>query len=180
MFFNVRDKSFIYLLSFPFFAVILGSLSFYIIDQRIDEPSIENMEDAVWLTITTMSTVGYGEIYPATTEGRAVATVLLFAGILTFFGFLTTIASKIIKPTLEVKSKDKPDDQKRYKIKSDLMNRNNDDNNSNNEHYDKDQIIEFLKYRIDNLDRLNKEEFTNLIIKIIDYYQNNHNKNRLG
>jgi hypothetical protein len=127
-----------------------------------------------------MSTVGYGEIYPATTEGRVVATILLFAGILTFFGFLSTIASKIIKPTLEVKSKDKPDDHARYRIKSDIMNRNNDDGNSNNEHSDKDQIRELLKDRIDNLDRMNKEEFTNLIIKIMDYYQNNYNKNRLS
>ncbi|CAN5621613.1 hypothetical protein BH23THE1_BH23THE1_35000 [soil metagenome] len=60
------------------------------------------------------------------------------------------------------------------------MNRNNDDGNSNNEHSDKDQIREFLKDRIDNLDRMNKEEFTNLIIKIMDYYQNNYNKNRLS
>ena len=127
-----------------------------------------------------MSTVGYGEIYPATTEGRVVATILLFAGILTFFGFLSTIASKIIKPTLEVKSKDKPDDHARYRIKSDIMNRNNDDGNSNNEHSDKGQIRELLKDRIANLDRMNKEEFTNLIIKIMDYYQNNYNKNRLS
>jgi hypothetical protein len=60
------------------------------------------------------------------------------------------------------------------------MNRNNDDGNSNNEHSDKDQIRELLKDRIDNLDRMNKEEFTNLIIKIMDYYQNNYNKNRLS
>jgi hypothetical protein len=54
-----------------------------------------------------MTTVGYGEIAPATTEGKIVADILLFAGILTFFGFLSTIASKIIEPLFDVKTKER-------------------------------------------------------------------------
>lgn len=73
-------------------------------ESKVDAPSIKNMGDAFWLAITTETTVGYGEIYPLTTEGRIIATLLLFAGILSVFGFLSMIASKIIKPTLEVKS----------------------------------------------------------------------------
>ncbi|HYG00395.1 MAG TPA: potassium channel family protein [Candidatus Saccharimonadales bacterium] len=178
MFFNITDKSFFYLLFFPICAVVLGSISFYVVDLIVDEPTIGNMEDAFWLTITTMTTVGFGEVYPATTEGRIVATILLFAGILTFFGFLSTIASKIIKPTLKVKTKNKSDDQRGSNRRPNIVGKYGNDINGNNKYYNEDQLKEFLKERIDSLDRMNKEEFTNLVIDIVDYYQNNYNKNR--
>ncbi len=170
MFFKIRDKRFIYLLLLPSATVILGGISFYIVEQRADEPSVENIEDAFWLTITTMTTVGYGEIYPATTEGRIVATILLFAGILTFFGFLSTIASQIIKPTLEIKSKDRSNgegkDNEIEKIKG--------DNGSSRREFTKnDDIKELLKDRIDNLEKLEKVKFANLLLKLTDYYRNN-------
>jgi voltage-gated potassium channel len=92
--------------------VILGGIALYVVELKVDEPSITNLEDAFWLTITTMTTVGYGEISPQTTKGRIVASLLLFAGILTFFGFLSTIASKIIKPALEVKAKKQEEKEK--------------------------------------------------------------------
>lgn len=177
MFINIRDRSFIYLLLLPSTAVILGAISFYLVEQRADEPSVKNMEDAFWLTITTMSTVGYGEIYPATTEGRIVATILLFAGILTFFGFLSTIASKIIKPTLEVKSKDKPEgERKRGERREKEMSKEKmkGDSGSNRRKYiNKYDTKELLKDRIDNLERLNRDEFANLLLRLTEYYRNN-------
>lgn len=68
MFFNIKHIGFFYLLLFPSSAVILGGISFYFVDQIVDEPSINNVEDAFWLTITAMTTVGYCEITHATTE----------------------------------------------------------------------------------------------------------------
>lgn len=119
MLFNIREKSLIYLLLLSSSAIVIGGIGFYIVDLRVDEPSIKNLEDALWLTIATITTVGYGEIYPHTTEGRIVASILLFAGILTFFGFISTIASKIINPTSEVKIKQdkekKEEDKKNVK-----------------------------------------------------------------
>lgn len=37
--------------------------------------------DGLWWAIVTVTTVGYGDIYPATTGGRVAASVLIFAGI---------------------------------------------------------------------------------------------------
>jgi voltage-gated potassium channel len=42
---------------------------------------IQSAEDAVWWSITTMTTVGYGDRYPITTGGRAIAMMLMVAGI---------------------------------------------------------------------------------------------------
>jgi voltage-gated potassium channel len=43
--------------------------------------SITTFGEALWWTITTLSTVGYGDRYPVTVEGRLVAATLLVAGI---------------------------------------------------------------------------------------------------
>lgn len=44
--------------------------------------NLENMSvgDAIWLTFTTLLTVGYGDLSPATTEGRMATIVLLYLG----------------------------------------------------------------------------------------------------
>jgi voltage-gated potassium channel len=45
-------------------------------------------EDALWWGVTTLTTVGYGDRFPVTTEGRIVAAVLMIAG-LGLFGTLS-------------------------------------------------------------------------------------------
>jgi voltage-gated potassium channel len=45
------------------------------------DASITTFGEAVWWTITTVSTVGYGDRYPVTVEGRIVAATLMVAGI---------------------------------------------------------------------------------------------------
>lgn len=56
---------------------------------RIVEPeTFPTLTDALWWALVTMSTVGYGDISPATDAGKAVAVPLLIGGI-TVFGVLT-------------------------------------------------------------------------------------------
>lgn len=50
--------------------------------------NIRTAEDALWWAITTLTTVGYGDRYPISTGGRAVATVLMVAGV-GLFGILS-------------------------------------------------------------------------------------------
>lgn len=57
------------------------------------QANIQSAEDAVWWAITTITTVGYGDRYPTTTEGRMVAVLLMSAGVGlfgTFSGFLAS------------------------------------------------------------------------------------------
>ena len=196
MLFNIRDKSFIYLIMLPSSAIILGGIGFYLVESKVDEPSIKNMGDAFWLAITTVTTVGYGEIYPLTTEGRIIATLLLFAGVLTIFGFLSTIASKIIKPTIEVKSG--------QGSKEEEKNRNNDNakkneremesvdktnyrgNNRGKQHkyeniHDQNQNHQtkrWLKDNIEEVEELDQKEFANLIFKLTIYYYDQNSLNK--
>jgi hypothetical protein len=53
--------------------------------------------DGVWWSIETVSTVGYGDIYPTTVQGRLIALVLMFVGI-GFLSLLTAaVASRFVK-----------------------------------------------------------------------------------
>jgi voltage-gated potassium channel len=50
-------------------------------------------EDALWWAMTTITTVGYGDRFPVTTEGRVVAAVLMSAGV-GLFGTLSAYLAK--------------------------------------------------------------------------------------
>ncbi len=45
---------------------------------------ISNIGDALWWSLATITTVGYGELYPVTIEGKFVAAILMITGIALF------------------------------------------------------------------------------------------------
>ena len=56
--------------------------------------NIKTAEDALWWSYTTLTTVGYGDRYPVTTEGRLIAAVLMTTGVGlcgTFAGYIASI-----------------------------------------------------------------------------------------
>lgn len=56
------------------------------------EASIKTAEDAIWWSVTTITTVGYGDKYPTTTEGRIIAMVLMVSGV-GLFGTLSGLVA---------------------------------------------------------------------------------------
>ena len=62
---------------------------------------INNFGDALWWAITTVTTVGYGDVSPVTTPGRVIAVFLMIGGI-SVVGLVTaTLASWIIQQVAE-------------------------------------------------------------------------------
>jgi voltage-gated potassium channel len=62
-----------------------------LVAEGVPEANIKTAEDSIWWSITTMTTVGYGDRYPITTEGRMIAIVLMFSGV----GLFGTISGLI-------------------------------------------------------------------------------------
>jgi voltage-gated potassium channel len=54
---------------------------------------LTGFDDALWWALSTTTTVGYGDIYPETTEGRLVALMLMLTGIGVIGVFTGSIAS---------------------------------------------------------------------------------------
>jgi voltage-gated potassium channel len=86
----------IVLISFVLIAV--SSISILHFESAVDG-NIKTAEDAVWWSVVTITTVGYGDKYPITTEGRILATILMTAGVGLFGTISGLIASSFLKPT---------------------------------------------------------------------------------
>lgn len=72
------------------FVVFIGSTAIYLFEKPANHGQVSHLFDAVYFTIVTVSTVGYGDITPHTTGGRLVAMALILSG-LGVFSFLTSI-----------------------------------------------------------------------------------------
>ena len=71
-----------------------GSLAMLWAERGAADASITTAEDALWYLVVTMSTVGYGDLYPVSQVGRVIGTVIIIVGVGVFgtlTGFLATI-----------------------------------------------------------------------------------------
>ncbi len=73
-------ENFSYAMAVTLIALGGGALLVWGIEKHAPQANIKSFPDAIWWSITTVSTVG-GEKYPVTSEGRAVAVVLMVLGI---------------------------------------------------------------------------------------------------
>jgi len=76
-----RRFEFYILAYFMFFVVIAAASAIYVFEGGMPDSTINSFFDAVYWAMVTLSTVGYGDITPHTTEGRVVALALILSGI---------------------------------------------------------------------------------------------------
>ena len=69
-------------------------IAFYAVESDVNE-SLRSPLDAAWWGVTTITTVGYGDISPVTQEGRLVASALMLVGI-GLFGAITAIVTNTL------------------------------------------------------------------------------------
>ena len=66
--------------------------------EDLPEANIKSAGDAFWWSFVTMTTVGYGDKYPLTMEGRIVACILMVTGAGLFATLTGFIASMFVQP----------------------------------------------------------------------------------
>jgi voltage-gated potassium channel len=74
-----------------------ASLAVLDAERRSPDASITTFPDALWWTMTTISTVGYGDRFPVTWQGRLVAVSLMVAGIALLGVVTATIAAWFVE-----------------------------------------------------------------------------------
>jgi voltage-gated potassium channel len=82
---------------------VMGLITLFVVviagaaEATFDAGEFHSLWDGVWWAIVTATTVGYGDLYPKTVEGRLIGIVLMLVGI-GFLSVLTaTIASHFVK-----------------------------------------------------------------------------------
>lgn len=58
---------------------------------------INSMENAIWWAVSTVSTVGYGDVTPVTTAGRLLALIPMLAGVLLIAVVVSNLAARLYK-----------------------------------------------------------------------------------
>ncbi|MFL2482568.1 MAG: cyclic nucleotide-gated ion channel [Woeseiaceae bacterium] len=61
--------------------LLVFSILIYFIEGNVQPESFGSIPDAMWWGIATLTTVGYGDIYPATLAGKILASFTMFLGI---------------------------------------------------------------------------------------------------
>ena len=91
-----RETNLDYAVIILFFTLIFCSFTFYLIEAGVN-PHVHSISDALWYAVIAITTVGFGDIAPVTTDGRIISVIIVVVGIV-FVGFLTaSISSWLIK-----------------------------------------------------------------------------------
>ena len=78
-------------------SVIIGASIFILQAEVVERSNIKTAYDALWWSITTVTTVGYGDHYPVTVGGRVIAVALMGVGITLYATFTAFISSRIME-----------------------------------------------------------------------------------
>jgi K+ transport systems, NAD-binding component len=91
----------LYLLAVIACLVLAGATGFYLLERGAyaaqDPPRDLRFGDALWWAIVTMTTIGYGDFFPYTPGGRAVAVLMMLFGIGTLGISTAAIAAYFVK-----------------------------------------------------------------------------------
>ncbi|MGU3646829.1 potassium channel family protein [Microbacterium sp. C23T] len=75
-----------------------GSITILYVEEDADGANITSASDALWYTIVTISTVGYGDQYPVTNAGRMIGTLIIVVGVGIFGTFTGYLANLFLGP----------------------------------------------------------------------------------
>lgn len=79
--------------------IVSFTLGLYLFD-----PSMNSLFDSLWFVLSTLTTVGYGDVLPNSMIGKVISLILLFVGVLIFSAITGAIASYFNKKLLNAGS----------------------------------------------------------------------------
>jgi voltage-gated potassium channel len=134
----IQRSRLISLLAITLTIILIGAFAVLLAERNMPDARITNFPDALWWSISTITTVGYGDIVPGSEPGRIVGMVLMILGIAVMTTFIAQISATIVESRIVVVEK--------KNLKS--------------------VIRQEIKDNIDRLEKLSDEEI-NLVIQMI-------------
>ena len=94
---SLRGRVAVYVTGGTTLLAAVGALAMLDAERTAPGANITTIGDALWWSVTTITTVGYGDRYPTTTTGRVIAVGLMLAGIALLGVVTATLASWLIE-----------------------------------------------------------------------------------
>jgi voltage-gated potassium channel len=107
---SAKKFEFLTLLIFASIIIFVSSVLIYVMEGNNPESPIDTLFEAVYWSIVTISTVGFGDITPVTQEGRVVAMFVIVAGIGVFSFTTSLIVTSFTEKLDEIKDTKAIDD----------------------------------------------------------------------
>lgn len=113
----VRGRITVYAFGAVGMLMYVGALAVYSVERGVPGTMIDGFGTALWWAFVTVTTVGYGDVSPVTSEGKLIAVALMFAGI-ALIGIVTaTLASWIVdQVNLEADRREESADARREAV----------------------------------------------------------------
>lgn len=92
--------TFIYLTVIGNVFLLLGTFVVYRIEKG-HNPNMKSYFDCFWWGVSTVTTIGYGDILPVTVAGRAVGILLMYTGTVMFISFTGILVSFMLREEVE-------------------------------------------------------------------------------
>lgn len=87
-----------------------GGMFVLAVESKVDTSNIKTASDALWWGYVTITTVGYGDRFPVTNEGRIVGVMLLTVGVGLFGVFTGFLANTFLAPKKRKKKDGEPEE----------------------------------------------------------------------
>ena len=125
----------------------------------------------MWWSIATVTTVGYGDVYPVTAEGKVIASMLMIMGIMVLGLFISTLGTSLIETRLAKTKKNQNMINLRGDDNSDGKQKDGNSSNNTMVKQSRKRTKLLIKNKIDFLETLREDEVDMLIglIKTIYY-----------
>lgn len=123
-----------------FSLVFIGAFAVFLLESDKAGAQITSFFDAVWWSLSTVTTVAYGDIVPNTTAGRIIGMVLMIVGVGVMAGLISQVSATLVESRISRKNKG-----------SDL----------------KTKIVEELKNKLDKIEDLSEANVA-LMVKMIN------------
>ncbi len=98
---NRADGTILFVIFVSILLLLISSVAILQVEKDVEGANITSASDALWWSVVTMTTVGYGDKFPVTTVGRIIAAFLMVGGV-GLFGMLSgSVTSWILNPVEE-------------------------------------------------------------------------------
>jgi voltage-gated potassium channel len=98
---SLRGRVIVYVSGATTLVIFVAALALLDAERGHPEANVHGFGDALWWAFATVTTVGYGDRYPVTAEGRVIAAGLMLAGIALLGVVTATFASWIVERVQE-------------------------------------------------------------------------------